>query len=185
MNITKNITRPLWDDRFTLSKNWKLSIAWSGRIILAFTLAYILTYQLGKPSIEYKQPLVKAYTHKEIEAEKLQEQVNELRDKYETTSWTSPYDELFQKHAGKNWKLLRAICRSESGLRPDVIGPTNDYGLCQIVPKWHADKFNDFYSEWMIPEKNIQVASVIMGKNLEGVNLWTNYRNGAYKVFYN
>lgn len=183
MNIIKNITRPLWDERFTLSNNWRLSIAWSGRILLLVGIGFIL---LPRPhSDSYKQPLVKAYTYQEVEIDRLNEQVKELKDKYELTSWTSEYDDLFQKYAGKNWKLLRAICRSESGLNPNAIGPTNDYGMCQIVPRWHAEKFNDFNSEWMIPEKNIQVASVIMGKNLEGVELWTNYRNGAYQVFYN
>ena len=115
----KNIMRPLWDDRFTISKNWRNSIAWSGRSLLVLLAIYIFTYDI-KPTTEYKQPLVRVYTSQEIELDSLRERVKELEKAALPITKVLDYIHMQESTRGQNTTGHHVYCKS--------IGGSNEYG---------------------------------------------------------
>ena len=128
---------------------------------------------------ELISPLVIEAENEATESAKPTEQKEEV---VEEVSYITEYDDTFKKYFGSEWQLMRAICKSESGLqnipshRQNSNG-TRDHGLCQINDI-HLDKVNsidDLYD----PEENIRIASII--RDTQGLTAWTVYNTGKYK----
>lgn len=97
----------------------------------------------------------------------------------------APYDDLFRKYFEGEWRLAKAVCQAESGLRADAVSPTNrngtrDHGLCQI------NDSNARLAEGgnlLDPEVNVRVAARLRYQSQSGWNNWTVYKTGKYKQF--
>ena len=82
------------------------------------------------------------------------------------------YDSLFQYYGEQNhvdWRLLKAQATLESGLDPDIAGPTGDLGLSQFIEstwkmvtgRWH--KRSGALIDRRDPEDAIQAQAEFMG----------------------
>jgi len=107
----------------------------------------------------------------------------------------SEYRDLFQKYFGKDYKIMMAICTSESGLIPTQEHQnsdkhkTLDVGICQINLYWHSDKVAGATSAEKIanlknPETNIQIAKQIKDE-WNGYNAWVCFNKGFYRKYLN
>src|SRR3990167_1627180 len=82
--------------------------------------------------------------------------------------------ELIKKYfPPEEWENAARVAFGESSYRPELVGPTNDYGLFQISPKWQSQNLvkQGFSPEDMMdPEKNVQFASWLQSQ--QGWNPW-------------
>jgi hypothetical protein len=93
---------------------------------------------------------------------------------YGTPSPPQIIAELIKKYfPPEEWENAARVAFGESSYRPDLVGPTNDYGLFQISPKWQSQNLakQGFAPEDMMdPEKNVQFASWLQSQ--QGWNPW-------------
>lgn len=97
--------------------------------------------------------------------------------------------DLFDKYFGKDSRIIRAICKSESGLKADSMNKTLnkdktwDIGYCQINVDWNAkyipgetraEKIENLKN----PETNVMVAKRVYDS--QGWTAWSDFKNGKY-----
>lgn len=94
-------------------------------------------------------------------------------ERLKSTRYTTQYDPWFEKYSkrhlpGYDWQWLKAICISESGLKPTAVSPVKAAGLCQFMPGTWKDVSRDLglpaSADVFNPELNIIAASYYMHK---------------------
>jgi transcriptional regulator of heat shock response len=96
--------------------------------------------------------------------------------------------DLFDRYFGKDAKIMRAICKAESGMQ-DIRSHkmnkngTYDWGRCQINDI-HAWRVGGDITKVLDPETNIKIAKSIYDDRLKydgiGWTAWSKYNNGEY-----
>lgn len=104
---------------------------------------------------------------------------------YESAEIPAGYVEpdLFDKYFKADAKVMRAICRAESGMKEKAVSKPNrngtiDRGICQ-VNSIHLWRVGGDASKLLDKETNIRVSYDIFRDN-KGFNPWTCFTNGDY-----
>lgn len=87
-----------------------------------------------------------------------------LKAEQKKVEHTQDYIEKTAKEYGIDHKLVRAIIQVESRGQADLIGDNGEsYGLCQIQPKWHAQRLKDGES-LLDPKVNVRIGCEILSE---------------------
>lgn len=155
------------------------------------TAGMILTTLAMIASSKYREAVHNAtviYT-----AEAYNETAKELESKLETVEPKTVIVEVEWSKASIEQKIREtfpetpntavAVAKCESGLIPDIVGPTSDYGIFQVHgPTWHSTAIELGYSNYRTdPVENIQMARHIY--DVSGWNAWVCYKNGWWKNY--
>lgn len=96
------------------------------------------------------------------EAKELEEP-QEIKLKVEIDWTTERIEQLIRDTFPETPNTAVAVAKCESGLKPDAIGPTLDYGVFQVnSPTWHDIAIELGYTEYQTdPAQNIAMARYI------------------------
>lgn len=131
-------------------------------------------YVQGKlePMVYVKEAYAKEHT--EVEPKVVQIVVE--------TNWTpEKIEQLIRDTFPEMPNTMVAVAKCESGLRPNAVGPTSDYGTLQIhAPTWHDTAINMGYENYRTDvAENIEFARHIY--DVQGIEAWVCYTKGLYR----
>ena len=95
--------------------------------------------------------------------------------------WELSPEKQIEQIFGEDARLAEAIFRAESGLNCNAVSSTNDLGIAQIQPKFHAKRALKWNGNLMDCTTNLLVAKEIFDE--QGFEPWVSWQNQSYKRF--